>query len=126
RIVDDFFDKYRVDLTGIPMAMSRLREACETAKKALSTDRKTQLQLPFLANDTSGAPINFERRVTREEVEALTAELLARVEPPCLRALADAGLASRDVEEVLLVGGMTRWPAVQDTVERIFGRKPSK
>jgi molecular chaperone DnaK len=126
RIVDEFFDKHRVDLTGIPMAMSRLREACETAKKALSTDRETMFQLPFLANDTSGAPINFERKMTRDEVEAMTSELLARVEPPCLRALADAGLAASDVEDVLLVGGMTRWPAVQQTVERIFGRKPSK
>ncbi len=126
RIVDEFFDKHRVDLTGIPMAMSRLREACENAKKSLSTDREVTIQLPFLANDSSGAPINFERKVTREEVEALTKELLARVEPPCLRALADAGLAASEVEDVLLVGGMTRWPAVQATVERIFGRKPSK
>jgi molecular chaperone DnaK len=126
RIVDEFFDKHRVDLTGIPMAMSRLRDACEAAKKALSTDREAMLQLPFLANDTSGAPINFERKITRDEVEAMTSELLARVEPPCLRALADAGLAASDVEDVLLVGGMTRWPAVQQTVERIFGRKPSK
>ncbi|MGE5186096.1 MAG: Hsp70 family protein [Acidobacteriota bacterium] len=126
RIVDEVFDKYRVDLTGIPMAMSRLREACETAKKALSTDRETMLQLPFLANDVNGAPINFERPISREEVEAWTKELLARVEPPCKRALADAGLAATDVEDVLLVGGMTRWPAVQQMVERIFHRKPSK
>jgi molecular chaperone DnaK len=126
RIVDEVFDKHRVDLTGVPMAMSRLREACETSKKALSVDRETTIQLPFLANDVNGAPINYERRITRDEVEQLTKDLLARVEPPCLRAIVDAGLVAGEVEEVLLVGGMTRWPAVQDAVERIFGRKPSK
>ncbi|HTR54887.1 MAG TPA: Hsp70 family protein [Kofleriaceae bacterium] len=126
RIVDDVFDQYRVDLTGIAMAMSRLREACENAKKALSTDREAMIQLPFLANDQHGAPINFERKITRDEFERLTAELTARLEAPCRRALADAGLKPQDVEEVLLVGGMTRVPAVQASVERIFGKKPSK
>ena len=126
RIVDEVFDAHRVDLTGIPMAMSRLREACETAKKTLSVDRETTIQLPFLANDQHGAPINYERKVTRELVEQLTQDLLDRVEPPCRRALTDAGLTARDIEDVLLVGGMTRWPAVQDIVEHIFGKKPSK
>ncbi|MBA2539412.1 MAG: Hsp70 family protein [Deltaproteobacteria bacterium] len=129
RIVDEMFDQYRVDLTTIPMAMSRLREACETAKKALSIDRETTISLPFLANDQHGAPINYERTVTREYVEQLTKDLLDRLESPCKRALADAGLtpgSTNDIEEVLLVGGMTRWPAVQDVVERIFQRKPSK
>ncbi|HEY6033153.1 MAG TPA: Hsp70 family protein, partial [Kofleriaceae bacterium] len=126
RIVDEVFDQYRIDLTGIPMAMSRLREACETAKKALSVDRETTIQLPFLANDQHGAPINYEKVLSRETVESLTKDLLDRLEAPCVRALADAGLAASDIEDVLLVGGMTRWPAVQDTVERIFGKKPSK
>ncbi len=126
RVVDEVFDKYRVDLTSLPMAMSRLREAAEAAKKVLSTDRDTLLQLPFLANDQHGAPINYERKITRDEVEALTKELLGRLEAPSRRALADAGLTAADVEEVLLVGGMTRWPAVQDVVERLFGKKPSK
>jgi molecular chaperone DnaK len=126
RIVDEVFDQYRIDLTGIPMAMSRLREACETAKKALSVDRETAIQLPFLANDQHGAPINYEKPISRETVEQLTKDLLDRLEAPCVRALADAGLAATDVEDILLVGGMTRWPAVQDVVERIFGKKPSK
>src|SRR4029077_21044768 len=94
--------------------------------KALSVDRETVLQLPYLANDDTGAPINFERKVTDDELDKLTAALVARLEAPCRRALADARLAPDKVEEVLLVGGMTRWPAVQDAVERIFGRKPSK
>jgi len=126
RIVDEVFDQYRIDLTGIPMAMSRLREACETAKKALSVDRETTIQLPFLANDQHGAPINYDKVLSRETVESLTKDLLDRLEAPCVRALVDAGLAASDIEDVLLVGGMTRWPAVQDTVERIFGKKPSK
>ena len=126
RIVDEVFDQYRIDLTGIPMAMSRLREACEAAKKTLSVDRETTITLPFLANDQHGAPINYERKITRELVEQLTKDLLDRLESPCRRALADAGLDASEVEDVLLVGGMTRWPAVQASVEAIFGRKPSK
>ena len=126
RMVDEVFDKHRIDLTTIPVAISRLRDACETAKKALSVDRETRINLAFLADDPQGAPINFERTVTRELLESLTKDLLDRLEPPCRRALADAGLTAGDVEEVLLVGGMTRWPAVQDVVERMFHRKPSK
>ncbi|MBA3456062.1 MAG: Hsp70 family protein [Deltaproteobacteria bacterium] len=125
-IVDEVFDQYRVDLTGIPMAMSRLREACENAKKALSVDTETLIQLPFLANDQHGAPINFERPMTREQMNGMTKDLLDRLEAPCLRALKDAGLQPSELEEVLLVGGMTRSLAVQAIVERIFGRKPSK
>jgi len=108
------------------MAMARLRDACEAAKKALSVDRETRVNLPFLADDAQGAPINFERALTRELVETLTKDLLERLESPCRRALGDAGMTPADVEEVLLVGGMTRWPAVQDIVEKIFHRKPSK
>ena len=126
RIVDEVFDKYRVDITAIPIAMSRLREACEAAKKALSSASETQIALPFLANDQHGAPINYERTLTREQAEQLTKELVDRLEAPCRRALVDAGLEPADVEDVLLVGGMTRRPAVQAIVERIFGRKPSK
>ena len=126
RIVDEVFDQHRVDLTQVPMALSRLREACEQAKKALSVDRETVIQLPFLANDQHGAPINYEKRITRDEVEQQTQPLLDRVTAPCERALADAGLDASDIEEVLLVGGMTRWPAVQQRVEQLFARKPSK
>ena len=126
RLVDEVFDNHRVDLTQIPMAMSRLRDACENAKKALSQTTSTPLHLPFLANDQHGAPINYERVLTRDEVEAQTQDLLARLEAPCVRAMADAGLTPEDIEEVLLVGGMTRWPAVEKTVERLFHKKPSK
>jgi molecular chaperone DnaK len=126
RLVDEVFDQFRIDLTAIPMAMSRLREACEAAKKTLSVDRETQINLPFLANDQHGAPINYERKLTRDLLETLTRDLLERLEPPCRRALSDAGITPAAIEEVLLVGGMTRWPAVQDMVERLFQKKPSK
>jgi molecular chaperone DnaK len=126
KIVDEVFDQYRVDLTGIPMAMSRLREACETAKKSLSTEPETVIQLPFLANDQHGAPINYERTLTRDQVEDFTRDLLNRLEAPCQRALDDAGLEAGQLEEILLVGGMTRWPAVERFVERFFKKKPSK
>ena len=126
RIVDEVFDAHRVDLTSVPMAMSRLREACENAKKALSTDTSTRIQLPFLANDQHGSPINYERELTRTEVEALTKDLLDRLDAPCQRTIADAGIDVSAIEEVLLVGGMTRWPAVQAIVERLFKKRPRK
>ena len=126
RLVDEVFDQHRVDLTQVPMALSRLREACEQAKKQLSVDREALIQLPFLANDQHGSPINFEGTITRDQVEQLTEDLLERIVAPCTRALADAGLAPDQIEEVLLVGGMTRWPAVQALVEKLFGKKPSK
>ncbi len=126
RMADEVFDQYRVDLTSSPLALGRLKEASENAKKILSGATDSTIQLPFLAQDQNGGPINFDRRITRTEVEGLTRDLVDRLEQPCRRALADAGLTPADIEEVLLVGGMTRWPAVQVMVEKIFGKKPSK
>jgi molecular chaperone DnaK len=126
RLVDEVFDQHRVDLTAIPVALSRLREACEAAKQTLSVDREARINLPFLASDGHGAPINYERTVTRELFETATRDLLDRLEPPCRRALADARLTAAEVEDVLLVGGMTRWPAAAEVVERVFHRKPSR
>src|SRR5687767_9646024 len=100
RVVDEVFDRYRVDLTDVPIALSRLREAAENAKKELSSASETTIQLPFLANDQHGQPINFERMVTRDEVEQLTQDLLDRVEAPSRRALVDAGVEASDVEEI--------------------------
>jgi len=126
RMADEVFDQTRTDLMQNPVALGRLREACEAAKKALSVERETWMRLPFLTQAQDGQPLNVERRLTRDEVETWTRDLLDRLEPPCRSTLADAGLAAADLEEVLLVGGMTRWPAVQAIVESIFGRKPSK
>ncbi|MEZ4368236.1 MAG: Hsp70 family protein [Kofleriaceae bacterium] len=126
RVADEIFDNYRVDLTTTALALSRLKEACEAAKKALSTSKEAVVQLPFLASDQNGAPINYERRFGRDEVDGLTRDLLDRLETPCRRALDDARLRPEQIEEVLLVGGMTRWPTVAESVERIFGKKPSR
>jgi molecular chaperone DnaK len=126
KIAEELHARHALDITGIPMAISRIRDACEAAKKVLSSGRETQISLPFLANDLGGKPINYQRSLTRDDVEALTRDLLDRLEPPCRRALADARLAPDQLDDVLLVGGMTRWPAVQAVVERIFGKRPSK
>lgn len=124
--MDEVFDKHRIDLTHHHVAMSRLREAAEAAKRTLSTAAQTTIELPFLCDDSDGVPLHFTRTVTRQEVEAKSSDLLERLTAPCKRALADSGLTLADIEEVLLVGGMTRWPAVQALAEKIFGRKPSK
>jgi molecular chaperone DnaK len=126
RIADEVFDKHRVDLMSQPLAIGRLKEACEAAKKQLSQDKEAWIRLPFIAAGQDGQPVNLERRLTRDEVEAATRDLLERLESPTKRALIDARLGPGEIEEVLLVGGMTRWPAVQALVERIFGKKPSK
>jgi len=126
RVADYLFDKSRVDLMQNPVALGRLREACETAKKQLSSEREAWLRLPFVAQDQSGEPVNLERKLTRDEVEGWTKDLLEQLAPPCNRVFTDAGLTPADIEEVILVGGMTRWPAVQQVVEHIFGKKPSK
>jgi molecular chaperone DnaK len=126
RLVAELTATHGVDLTSDATAMSRLREACEDAKKVLSTERTAHVRLPFLANDAAGKPINYERSITRAEVEKLTADLIARLEAPCQRALAAAGLTAAGIHDVLLVGGMTRWPPVEAVVERFFGKRPSK
>ena len=126
RLADEIFDQHRVDVLHEPLAVGRLKEAVEVAKKQLSSDKETYLRLPFLAHGPKGEAINLDRRLTRDEVETATRDLLERLESPTRRALSDARLDAADIEEVLLVGGMTRWPPVQALVERIFGKKPSK
>jgi molecular chaperone DnaK len=126
RIAGEVLDARGVDLFGHPDALGRLREAVEAAKRQLAADTEAWLHLPHLAVDEQGQPVHLERRLTRPEVEAATRDLLDRLESPTARALADARLTAADIEEVLLVGGMTRWPAVQALVERLFGRRPSK
>ena len=125
RLVDEVFDEHRIDLTSFPVAMGRLKEAAEQGKKVLSQRPKTTIQLPYLCQ-SDGKDLHLERVVTRQEVAELTADLVDRLRPPCVQALEDAGIETNDVEEVLLVGGMTRWPPVQDEVEKIFGKVPSK
>jgi molecular chaperone DnaK len=114
-----------VDLRSDPIALGRVKDEVEKAKCALSAERRTVLRLPFLAMK-AGRAINIERELTRDELERRCASLLARLEGPCRQALADGNLTAQDLDEVLLVGGMSRMPAVQAVVERLFGRKPSK
>jgi molecular chaperone DnaK len=108
-----------------PVALGRLLEAAEIAKKVLSDEPAAAMKLPFISQGPGGA-IHLDRTLTRVELEALTGDLIERLGPPCAAALQDAGLTAADLDEVLLVGGMTRVPAVQREVERIFGRRPSK
>jgi molecular chaperone DnaK len=125
RLADEIFDRHRGDLTKQPTALGRLKEAVEDAKRALSTAEETIIRLRYLCQ-AGGADVHLERLVTRAELEELTSDLVDRLTVPCRRALADARLEAGAIEEVLLVGGMTRWPRVQQVVAEIFGRSPSK
>jgi molecular chaperone DnaK len=107
------------------MALQRLKEAAEKAKIELSTSMETDINLPFITADANG-PKHLAIKVTRTKLENLVGDLLDRLQTPCRTAMKDAGLSSGDINEVILVGGMTRMPAVQQRVKDIFGREPSK
>jgi molecular chaperone DnaK len=126
RLADEIFDAHRLDVTSVPVSLGRLREAAEQAKRDLSGQSETVLRLPYLAQTDDGRPLNIERTLRRDELEAMTSDLTERLAIPCRRALADAGLSPGQVDQVLLVGGMTRMPAVQALVEEVFERVPSK
>ena len=107
------------------MALQRLKEAAEKAKMELSTSMETDVNLPFITADASG-PKHLNLKITRAKLEALVAELLDKLEGPCKMALKDSGLSPGEINEVILVGGMTRMPAVQERVKNIFGKDPHK
>ena len=107
------------------MALQRLKEAAEKAKCELSSSMETDINLPFITADQSG-PKHLNLKLTRAKLESICADLLAKLVGPCKTALKDAGLSAAEVNEVILVGGMTRMPAVQKRVEEIFGKTPSK
>ena len=115
-----------IDLRKDPMALQRLREAAERAKHELSSCLETEVNLPFIGLGKSGEPLHLVRSVTRAEFEQLTADLVERTLGPCRDALAQAHLAAADVQNVVLVGGMTRMPAVQRAVKSFFGREPHR
>jgi molecular chaperone DnaK len=129
RVMDYLADEFRkdqgIDLRNDKMALQRLKEAAEKAKMELSTSLETEVNLPFITADASG-PKHLLIKLTRAKLEALVADLIDKVEGPCLRALKDAGLSARDIDEVVLVGGMTRMPKVQEKVKAIFGKEPHK
>ena len=129
RIVDDFAAKFLeengIDLRKDRMALQRLKEAAEKAKHELSSSLETEINLPFVAVGKAG-PIHLVRTMKRAELEALTADLVDRTLEPCRKALLDAKLKAEEIDSVVLVGGMTRMPAVQRAVKELFGREPNK
>ncbi len=124
-IADKFQADEGVDLRKEPMALQRLREAAEKAKKELSSSQSTDINLPFIAVD-SGNPKHLQMSITRSEFEKLIDPLVERCRKPVEDALADAGLKASDIDEVVLVGGSTRIPKVQELVKKIFGKEPHK
>ncbi|CAN1265616.1 Heat shock 70 kDa protein, mitochondrial [Linum perenne] len=125
-ISNGVFEKMEsIDLTKDRLALQRLREAAEKAKIELSSTSQTEINLPFITADASGAK-HLNITLTRSKFESLVNNLIERTKEPCKNCLKDAGVATKDVDEVLLVGGMTRVPKVQETVSSIFGKSPSK
>jgi molecular chaperone DnaK len=124
-IAEEFKKEQGIDLRQDRQALQRLKEAAENAKKELSTTMQAEINLPFITADASG-PKHLNMTLTRAKLESLTADLIERTIEPCKRALADAGLKPSDIDEVLLVGGMTRMPAVQEAVRKFFGKEPNK
>jgi molecular chaperone DnaK len=129
RVIDYLADEFKkdqgIDLRKDRMALQRLKEAAEKAKCELSTAMETDINLPFVTADQSG-PKHLNMKLTRAKLEALCADLLDRLDSPCLTALKDASLSTKDIDEVVLVGGMTRMPAVQARVKKLFGKEPHK
>ena len=124
-IADEFKKESGIDLRADKMALQRLKEAAEKAKHELSTVMETEINLPFITADSTG-PKHLQMKVSRAKFESLVEDLLKRLEGPCMNALKDAGLTANDIDEVILVGGMTRMPAVQAKVKEIFGKEPHK
>jgi molecular chaperone DnaK len=129
RVIDYLADEFKkdqgIDLRKDRMALQRLKEAAEKAKCELSSSMETDINLPFITADQQG-PKHLNMKLTRSKLEALCADLIDRTEGPCRQALKDAGLSAGDVHEVILVGGMTRMPAVQERVKKTFGKDPHK
>jgi molecular chaperone DnaK len=124
-ILDEFKREQGVDLKQDRMALQRLKEAAEKAKCDLSTASQTEINLPFITADTEG-PKHLTMTLTREKLEQLVKELVEKTEGPVQQAMTDAGLKASDIQEVILVGGQTRMPAVMEKVKQIFGREPHK
>ncbi|MEW5910274.1 MAG: molecular chaperone DnaK [Thermodesulfobacteriota bacterium] len=124
-LADEFKKDQGIDLRKDKMALQRLKEAAEKAKIELSTSMETDINLPFITADASG-PKHLNIKITRAKLESLVGDLLDKLEGPCRTALKDAGLSQREMNEVILVGGMTRMPAVQARVRNIFGKEPNR
>lgn len=123
---DEFMKDHDIDLRKDQTALQRLKEAAEKAKCELSTVMETTISLPFIASDKDKTPLHLETKITRTKLEALIEDLLQRTIPPVKQALADAKLTPQDIDEVVLVGGQTRMPKVQQMVREFFGKEPCK
>jgi molecular chaperone DnaK len=124
-LADEFKAEYNVDLRKDPMALQRLKEAAEKAKIELSSSQETEINLPYITS-IDGVPQHLVKKLTRSKFEQLIDDLVQRTLEPCRKAVADAGITVNDIDEVILVGGSTRIPRIQEVVEKFFGKKPSK
>lgn len=124
-LVDEFKKDQGIDLGKDRMALQRLKEAAEKAKKELSSSMETEVNLPFITADQNG-PKHLMIKLSRAKLESLVEDLVDRTKTPCGKALKDAGLSASDIDEVILVGGMTRMPLVQQRVKEFFGREPNR
>ena len=124
-LVSDFRKEYGIDLTSDKMALQRLKEAAEQAKITLSSSTQTTINLPFITADATG-PKHLQKELTRAKFEQMIAPLVEKTKIPCMNALKDAGLTAADIDEVVLVGGSTRIPMVQEEVKKLFGKEPHK
>ena len=124
-IAEEFKKSDGIDLREDPMALQRLKEAAETAKKELSSSKQTDINLPFVTADSSG-PKHLHLTLSLAKFEDLVSDLVERTIKPCLQAIKDAGLSNSDIDEVILVGGSTRIPKIQEKVKEIFGKEPNK
>ena len=124
-IADEFKKSDGIDLRKDAMALQRLKEAAETAKKELSSSKQTDINLPFVTADASG-PKHLNLTLSQAKFEELVNDLVERTIQPCLQAMKDAGLSKSEIDEVILVGGSTRIPKIQDKVKEIFGKEPNK
>ena len=124
-LVTEFKNQEGINVSKDPMAMQRLKEAAEKAKIELSSSMQTEINLPYLTADNTG-PKHLNLTLSRAKFDQLTSALVERTKQPCLNALKDAGLVNSDIDEVILVGGSTRIPAVQDMVRKIFNKEPNR
>ena len=125
-LADEFKKEHGVDLTNDKMALQRLKEAAEKAKIELSSSSQTEINQPFISMGSNGQPLHMVMKLTRAKLESLVGDLIKASIKPCQAALKDAGLSTSDIDEVVLVGGMTRMPKVIEEVTKFFGKEPHK